>query len=952
LLIVPDERYTFGSMKPPEPGHPPYQVRLGTNEPSDDAAAQVERAGEARFCPYDKSGAQTTGYYFSPLKTIKQNVIGVLQIDVGKKTRLREDERELLKRLCTFVGASLTRIFNWQEAMIRHRLQDALRASLSSSSTAEGVRKYLEGTLDALDLQMGHIRLANPVDYKLELYAGLGEYYEAALQARPRIDYGDNSPTTRAFKKKDGAIIINDARNDPEHLSMIARWADAKDEAAVKLTRALKSVGSYANIAFSSERDFRGTINLVSDQPLFFKYAQKRVLHNIAEQVVFLIAHLERKVSEAKALKEAEEASGAEQQTNKRLKFIQDVTSHLGWQDLDDFSSTLNDVLDRFHTAVGATVASLYLWDAARNLYVLRAEYNWNHPGFVDVANYAKDAGWFGVRALQGEPRYIPDLVDYYKTKGYRRTEDDSMPGGHYSRYMFGQRLTEYHPVEVIGIPLRNAHEEDIGVLAFYRPTGEKQPSGFNKTVVDMIQDPAHRPLVTGAAYDVAGLISALLQRLSDKTEKEEQERRKKISDVLSKHIEDQSADSFEELLCRSVGEAYGTARADLYTIAPREDAPDVRRLVSYISRDEPARASRPPADRFFDAAVAVYTSKLDRAEVVEGDVRVKRKTLTPHERDDPRVAATEGLVERMCLPLVLGRRHLWVLDMRWEVNAPQPLGAQDHLGSKYLWLLGNDLSKFSRLHILTRERARAEEEAGRHLKSQRGLLGKVSVVAQFAHEWRNRIIELKDKAEKIKGVEDVEERREEVDDLLTYLRDFSDGVSAILTLTEKMSLQPRPSYLRELIETDDETQIISKKHGRTVRCTIDIPEGTRVHVTPLLMGFAFRNIVDNAVQATEAAADALLSIRAVIDKQNGHVEVSFTNNGKQIEPKYSDPINEERYEDENLVRQWGLVIAKSFAQHDGGNLTIQTPNGVETVMTFTLPVAGNEEDARWTLES
>lgn len=948
-LVVPDERYTFGSMKTSAPGGFPHCVRLGTNEPSNDPAAQVERASEARFFPYDDSETQATSYYFSPLKTIRQNIIAVIQIDIGKKRQLREDERAFLKRLCTIIGASLTRIFNWQEAIIRHKLQNALRGSLSSSSTVEGVRKYLKGAVKALDLKMGHVRLADPKMYKLKLYAGLGDYYDAAWNARRQIDYGDNSPTTRAFKMKDALIIINDAKNDPEHQRMIARWADTANESELRLRRALEGVGSYANIAFCSERDFSGTINIVSEQPLFFKYPQKRVLHNIAEQIGFLIDHLEQKEAETKALKEAEEASKAVQQINKRLEFIQAVNSHLGWQDLEDFQNTLNDVLDRFRTAVDAVAASLYIHDEARNLYVLRAEVGWNHAGFVDVATYAKDAGWFGIRALQGEPRYIPDLFDYYETEGYRRTtNDDSMPGGHWAPAMFGRRLSEDFSVETIGIPLRSAQEEDIGVLALYRPIEKKQPSGFRKTVVDMIQDPSQRQLVAGVAYDMAGLISALLHHLSNQMEGEEQERRKRISDTLTKHVEGQSSDSFEELICRSVGETYGAVRADLYSINLQRGAhaPIVEPRASYALRGEDGRGVRPPPDDFFNAAVSTYTAKLDKSEIVESDIRIKRKTLVPRDRNDPHLAANEGLVERLCLPLVLGRELLWVLDLRWEISSPQRQGAQDHLGNKYLWLLGDDLSKFSRLHIQTRKRVEAEEEASRHLKSQRGLLGKVSVMAQHAHEWRNQIIDLKGMARDIKGIEDMEARGQAVDELLTYLEVFAGDVDSMLKLTEDESFLAQPFYLRDLIQTQGETRIASKKHNREIACRIDIPEEMRVHVTPRLMKLAFQNIVDNAIKAAKDCPNALLDIRGALDKRTGHVRVSFTNNGKQMAPQFHDAINEERYED--LKTQWGLIIAKSFAQYDGGDLIVRRPDSGETVLIFTLPVASSKEDARW----
>jgi signal transduction histidine kinase len=368
---------------------------------------------------------------------------------------------------------------------------------------------------------------------------------------------------------------------------------------------------------------------------------------------------------------------------------------------------------------------------------------------------------------------------------------------------------------------------------------------------------------------------------------------------------------------------------------------------ASYLLRSEDGRGVPPLPDNFFNAAVAIYAAKLDKSEIVQSDIKIKRKTLVPRDRNDPRLAASEGLVERICLPLVLGRELLWVLDLRWEVSSPQSQGAQDHLGHKYLWLLGDDLSKFSRLHIQTRKRVEAEDVASRHLKSQHGLLGKVSVMAQHAHEWRNQIIELKGVARDIKEIEDMEERGRAVDELLSNLEAFAGDVDNMLKLTEGTSLLAQPFYLCELIETQGETRIASKKHKREIDCRIDIPKEMRVHVTPRSMKLAFQNIIDNAVKATKNCPDALLSIRAAPDKKNGHVTVYFTNNGKQMAPEFRDAINEERYED--LKTQWGLIIAKSFAQYDNGDLTVLTPDSGETVLIFTLPVASlSQEEARW----
>lgn len=934
-LVAPDGGYTTGSLK--SNSNVPYEIRLSGNRlKGPDPSAFLAYDGDDHFIPYSGSGMEATSYYFAPLRNIRHKTTAVLQIDVGRKKQLRDVERQLLSRLSIIVGASLTHILNWQKAIIRQRLQEALRASLSETDTKVGVQKYLEGAVKALNLQMGHVRRRSKL-HTLELYAGIGNYYVAALKVRPTIDFGDISPTTKAYNLygTGNVIVINDAQNDPDHLAMLARWRSPLSGSQRKLKRALEEVGSYANIPFASERGLKGTISLVSDQRWFFKYSQRRVLANVAEQIGFLIDHLEQKNAEKLARKEAEEA-------NKRLDFLIGVEPQLAHQNLDDFRGTLAGALHRFCTKTNAEVGSLYLWDQDRDLYVLRAQYGWKEEGWVDGATYNKDAGWFGARALQDEPRHIQDLHEYYEAEGYYTAEGSSKPGGLYAKYMFGQKLSSRFPIEVVGLPLRLGQDNELGVLAMYRTIKSGQPSGFLQTVVEAAESSEGRALLNEAAYNVGGLISALLQHHADRTERDEQERRKRISDELSKHIEDESDESFEELICRSVASAYETESVDYYSLEWQSEMiqPKVVLRANVSNSDSASHLSSRILDTYLKEALSTYSCKVAE-EIRPDDILVRRRSLKPGERNLPNKAALEGLVERTCLPLIRNNQLIGLVDLRWKVTSPQPYDAEAHLSKKYLWQLSDDLSKFKRLSIQTRSRIKAEEEARQHLKNQQVLLGQVGAVAHFTHTWRDRITSLINQTKASKEAEDREARETYLDQVLDQLRTFIDDMRELLDLIEQSNLQFQPTELSYLIEAKNNGRsILSKRYGREIKCQIDIPEGLKVNVTSIFIKFAFQNVIDNAIEATDDIPDGFLYITAIPNTTTNFVQVRFSNNGEQIASGDRDAVNKTEFRELNSKGGWGLMIAKCFAKYHDGDFTIETPLEGGTASIFTLPMA------------
>lgn len=954
-LVVPNANYTAGSLSPSEPNVFPLTIRLADENAFTEPAAIVARSKKQKFFSYKELNTVETSKYVLPLKNVKHTIIAVLEIDLGTVKKLNPFEEDLLTHLGVIAGASLTRVFNYQETTIRVKLQDVFTRCLDAPEIEEGVNQYLIGALDALSLRMGHIRLAHP-DFKLTLYTGVGNYYQWAHKARGKIDFGENSPTAIAFSRRDGSLtIINDAPNDSAHLKLIEQLAGSSVESVKQVTALLRKIKSYANIRFEFGRQLpggsdpttAGMISLLSEDAWLFKYPQRKVLRTIAAHVESLFVHLTQKTFELiarrakeEALLREEEAHREKEEANRHLEFRLKVIPTLAGHELDDFQTAMNKLLADFCVGVNASIGSIYLWDEDRSLYVLRAQYAWKQSDFVNKATYREDSGWFGARSLHDKPRHILDLFGHYwGEKNHRASKKISIPGGRYAEFMFGEPLTRANNVEVLGLPLAVGSRR-LGVLALYRPIKPGAQSGFHPTVVALARSDSSRVALADAALRVAAVIDTLLSHQDDKVESAAQLRRKTISNQLSMHIENESESSFQSLICKSVVEVYGAVKADLHEVSwtTEDENPQVHWAESYSALDDQMNRSPAEPDRDLEEAVERYVRAYFDSDVVPDDIKVIPKRVDPEKRSDLDEAATERLVGRACLPVFLRAGRMWLVDLHWQTNEPRDYASEAHLRKKYLKQLSEDLSTFSRLWIQTRKRIEAEREAHSRRKNQQELLGKVGVMAQTGHDWKAGMRNLETLAKEIRDVVVDEKAREPVERLMRELSSLTNSVSTQLQLTDKTRLEPKTLPLRDFINDSRRESIRTQLRGNEP--SIDVPSHLRVMAAQHATDVTFTNLIDNAVRIARASSEPMVSIVATADEQSKLVHIRFTNNGEQIKDSIRDAINNGKYYEFN---GWGLVIAACFAEFGDGALRIEKPANGETVVILSLPAANKE---------
>jgi signal transduction histidine kinase len=864
------------------------QIVGETRRPLDgeDALANVIKSRVARFIPDTREcpdcdpieKALLVSQYVIPLRGPGDNISAVLQIDLGKTDNLSSSQQGVLDSLGAAVGSGLNRILNWEVVEVARQLDHVLKASLQAETLNEGLQSFIEAATVTFGASMGHFRIANTESRRLVLAAGVGDYFEAAKLCRPEIDFDDGSPTCEAYST--GAItIVNDAHNNTAHQELIERCK------RTWLEGPLAKVGSYANTAFRGQgRDSIGTINLVSEKTWFFTWQHQHSLKALGERVGFLVEHLEQKEKKAEA--------------TRRLNFLLNASPQLNRiQNFDDMPSALHEATERFRVAANAHVASLYLWDEQIGQFIMRAEAGWREPVWVNAARYRKGDGWIG--RLESEPMHVYELD----------AEEER-----YVRQMFGPDFVEGDAISAIGLPL-SVQGKRLGILALYRKERPGDTEGFTK---------ADFPELHESADSIAALLSILRSRQETFFSGRMQEDFKKVSRIFQQ--DEKSLDVLEKMLCKLITEMFGAAGADFYFYDSA--AASSATVSTYSRRGFGRRRARPEADELIAKARKDVSHKL-----------VLREIPDDH-RADPTLAATEGRVMRLCVPVFVEQEVAGMLDIRWnDKQSRQGWEVVQHSPAQ-LRILGTVIGS-------AHNRYRLAQGKGKERRSKEQEQRKLDVMnkmhLQSAHHFSNLLAELGGVADKIRKV-----NGDGRDDLANYLaKCLKDGEEMLdlLGFFEKgETLDPEPHYLKPLVE-----DVLAKskvaKAVNGVEWDILIDDSLRVLISYACAREALTNIVNNAIEAARRRGrDCMLKIVAVPDEKKSHVEIVFQDFGGGMSPANIEAAKNGQLRTPGH-RGWGVLIATGLIYLQDGTFDIESDGKAWTKVLLTLPLGQMEEN-------
>ncbi len=828
--------------------------------------------------------------YIIPLLGLEGGSIGILQVDLGNTRSLSKSQRRVLDSLWSIVGATLNRIINWVVTEIGSRLDEASNKSLSASTVEEAAQCLIEEAIQVFGVQMGVLRLADHENRKLLLVAGKGPLFEAGRETRQSVSFDDATPLCLAFREP-GVRVINDAQNDPGY-----RWMRTAYATDFRLIRALDEVKSYAALAFHNEKgEPIGTFSLVSDQKWFFTQSQVIALRTLSKRFGQVVEHIKNK---------------------RPLEFILNANPRLAEiKNLDDLSGELKTALEKFCRQMNADYSSLYLWDKGREQYILRAAYNWHKPEWVNAARYPKDYGWTGTSAVGGEPIHIPDLYQHYHDKKYEQR---------YTKEAFGFLLSAKHSVEAVGIPLK-VEEHIIGILTLYR---RKQGalSGFSVTDPKVLQE---------GASDLAGLVRVLQARQDKRREEEGLRCRRELYDLLNEQDDHRF---FDAQVCQAFLRTFPATRVDFYKVSG-----DPRQLLwqEGFGRDrstgEPVEVKRWP-EELRDLLEQALRENQGRRVRVGKHIR----KLTESQRKNPRLAKTEGLAERVCIPLIGDRKWAGLLDVHWDM-AQNEDGTGIQQDEKYLRLLGEMIGGIYAGHEIKHraEQSKLASQAGgaysfQHSHRLGNAVQRIYRQAQLANEST-------DEQGRLAALQELQDTVETAMDITRSAQDHGERVGEVFC--KNYSLLSLVQYSISRIDADKLRLIQDEK----IKLAHTQLENFPVYVDFELATEAFVNLLNNGIQAVinkngdwskaDAAADNRLTITALPAKSRRNVMIVFKDTGIGMSQAQIDTAMSGFFATRGH-RGVGVLISRVLLSAQGGKLEYRSMPGHATEAIVTLPLA------------
>jgi two-component system, OmpR family, sensor histidine kinase SenX3 len=134
--------------------------------------------------------------------------------------------------------------------------------------------------------------------------------------------------------------------------------------------------------------------------------------------------------------------------------------------------------------------------------------------------------------------------------------------------------------------------------------------------------------------------------------------------------------------------------------------------------------------------------------------------------------------------------------------------------------------------------------------------------------------------------------------------------------------------------------EVAERARLRDIAVTLDVPEDLTLHVDPVVLETALRNLLDNAVKACIAAASHSVTVRAARDA--GGVTVAVNDDGLGFPPEEAAMIFEKFHRVGDELRRTmpgtglGLYIVKRLVELSGGTIAAES-SGPGRGATVTL---------------
>ncbi len=185
-----------------------------------------------------------------------------------------------------------------------------------------------------------------------------------------------------------------------------------------------------------------------------------------------------------------------------------------------------------------------------------------------------------------------------------------------------------------------------------------------------------------------------------------------------------------------------------------------------------------------------------------------------------------------------------------------------------------------------------------------------------------------------LRSLQIVQSQSEQLERLVNDLLDLSRAQWG------EMNLQYSSFYLADVLtERVQLAQVSAEDHT----LTLDIQtQNSRIVADKLRVGQVIGNILDNAIRFSPQGRQ----VTVVLKEQNNEYLVNITDQGIGVSPEYIDHIFERFYRVRNVASRpysgigLGLFVARAIVEAHGGQIWVESNEGLGSTFSFTLPRA------------
>ncbi len=208
-------------------------------------------------------------------------------------------------------------------------------------------------------------------------------------------------------------------------------------------------------------------------------------------------------------------------------------------------------------------------------------------------------------------------------------------------------------------------------------------------------------------------------------------------------------------------------------------------------------------------------------------------------------------------------------------------------------------------------------------------------LAAGVAHEIRNPLAGIRGAIEVLRenAMETAVERRQIMDEILQRVDRLNAAVRDLLEYAKPMQAKKVHIRLADALDAVIST-LTHDPQMRQVTVVRDYSGEPHVLADPGLLERVFFNLLLNAAQAIQFSGNVKISARV----EDGHVLVSFSDNGPGIQKEFLEKIFDPFFTTKTQGSGLGLAQSKKYVEIHAGKIEVQSEVGGGTTFTVCLP--------------